>query len=68
MNLELTKKHILIIVLSVIVIGAITLSAYFLYIVPVKNSVEQKKTELKLSNQELTILQNKLNKQMIKRS
>lgn len=60
MNLELTKKHILIIVFSVIVIGAITFSAYYLYIVPIKNSVEQKKTELKLANQELTIIQNKL--------
>jgi type IV pilus assembly protein PilO len=59
-NLQLTRKHILIIFLSILVVGAITLSANFLYIVPVKNSVEQKMTELKLSKQELTIIENKL--------
>ncbi|WML40715.1 pilus assembly protein PilO [Neobacillus sp. OS1-2] len=60
MNLELSKKHSVIIILSVLLIIIVTVGAYFLYIVPANNSLAQKKSALKMSNQELSIIQRKL--------
>lgn len=60
MNLEIPKKYIIILLLSIIMIGSLTAGAYYLYIHPVINKIEQKKSELKMENQELSIIQNKL--------
>ncbi|WP_042354912.1 type 4a pilus biogenesis protein PilO [Bacillus rubiinfantis] len=60
MNLEFSKKHLLIIIVSGFVIGLLVFFAYYQYIIPVNNSLQQKKSELKMTSQELTIIQDKL--------
>ena len=60
MNLELSKKQLFILVIAFLIIGLLTVGAYFLYIVPTNNSLDEKKSELKMTNQELSIIQNKL--------
>ncbi len=60
MNLQLSKKHLLIIFLSILIIGGAVAGAYYLLIVPVHEQMDRMETELKLASQELTIIENKL--------
>ncbi|MDR7001482.1 pilus assembly protein PilO [Neobacillus niacini] len=60
MNLEFTKKHVFVLVLSFFMLVLLSLGAYYLYVLPVNTDLIQKKSELKMSNQQITIVQNKL--------
>lgn len=60
MNLQLSKKHLLIIFLSILLLGGAIAGAYYLLILPVHEQLDRKETELKLATQELTIIENKL--------
>ncbi|MBL4951237.1 pilus assembly protein PilO [Neobacillus sp. OS1-32] len=60
MTLEFSKKHTLGFILGLIVIGLLAVLAYYVYIIPINTNLDQKKSELKMTNQELTIYQNKL--------
>ncbi|WP_040207786.1 pilus assembly protein PilO [Neobacillus jeddahensis] len=60
MNLELSRKHLIILIFSLVVIVLLAVGSYYLYIVPVQNNLELKKSELKTSTQELSIIRNKL--------
>ena len=60
MNIEWSKRHSIIIIFSVLMIIILSVGAYFLYIIPANNTLDQKKSELKMSNQELSIIQDKL--------
>jgi type IV pilus assembly protein PilO len=59
-NLQLSKKHLLIIFLSILLLGGAIAGAYYLLILPVHEQLDRKETELKLASQELTIIENKL--------
>ncbi len=60
MNLEISKKQLFILAFTILINGLLTVGAYFLYVVPTNNTLEQNKSELKMTNQELSIIQNKL--------
>jgi type IV pilus assembly protein PilO len=59
-NLQLSKKHLMIIFLSILLLGGAVAGAYYLLILPVHEQLDRKETELKLASQELTIIENKL--------
>jgi type IV pilus assembly protein PilO len=59
-NLQLSRKHLLIIILSFVLIGGAAAGAYYLLILPVHEQLDRKETELKVASQELTIIENKL--------
>ncbi|MBP2240588.1 type IV pilus assembly protein PilO [Cytobacillus eiseniae] len=60
MNLQFSKKQISIIVLTILLIGVLFAGAYYLFIQPVVDKLDQKKIELNMANQELTIIENSL--------
>ncbi|MFE8696883.1 pilus assembly protein PilO [Cytobacillus sp. FJAT-53684] len=60
MNLQISKKQIFISIITILLVGALSAGAYFLFLQPVNEKLERKQTELKMANQELTIIENSL--------
>ena len=58
MNLDLSKKQILLLFLAIVLVAAFIFGGYYLYLKPLNDKLERKQTELEMATQQLTIIDN----------
>ncbi|EIJ79042.1 type IV pilus assembly protein PilO [Bacillus methanolicus PB1] len=61
MNLHITKKQILLVILALFLFISLFTGSYYLLLVPLKQKIDRKEAELKMINQETAIIESKLN-------
>jgi type IV pilus assembly protein PilO len=59
-NREISKKQLLFVLLAVVLIAGIAFGSYYLFIKPVNEKMDRKKSELQMASQQLTIIENNL--------